>query len=121
MNLCRPLERTRSVVRTDCVETLLKTPSVTFKSRIKEIAQAARKDERQKLLNRFVREKKAWDAVRREEKAKVSRLQEELKVKDCSISWLKRSLNEKEDYITQLKNEVANLERHLESEMVIIV
>ncbi|GAB5359214.1 hypothetical protein AAMO2058_000525100 [Amorphochlora amoebiformis] len=117
MNLCRPLERSRGNRVTECVETMLKKPSTSLRSRMKDVVQAARQEERQKLLLGFLRERKSWEAARREERNKIIRLQEELKKKDSSISLLKAALDKKETRLTQLKRDVQELERHLEDHM----
>jgi len=116
--VCRPLERTRGKVVADCVENLLNTPSAGWKARVKEIIQAARQDERQQMLKKFVRERKTWDNVRSKDKSTILRLQNDIKQKDRNISWLRATLNEREDYISKLKRNMAELEKHLEIEMV---
>lgn len=117
MNICRPLERSRGTVVTECVENILKAPSVAWKNRLKEVVQAARQDERQKMLKRFMKERKTWESSRREDLNKLQRLQEELKKKDENLSWLKSSLTKRDDLISKLEQKNAELERHLETEL----
>jgi len=104
-------------VVTECVENILKAPSAAWKNRIKEVVQAARQDERQKMLKRFMREKKSWDTSRSSDRNTITSLQEDLKKKDISISWLKSCLSERDNQIIRLKQNVAALERHLEAEI----
>jgi len=118
MKMCRPLDRTRGAVVSECVENILKAPSVAWKARVKEIVQAARQDERQKMMKRFVQERKTWNSTCNTDKNTIHCLQNEIKNKDRRISWLQSSLNERENYIALLKKNVAELERHLETEMV---
>eukprot|EP00465_Bigelowiella_longifila_P014989 CAMPEP_0185266098 /NCGR_PEP_ID=MMETSP1359-20130426/29926_1 /TAXON_ID=552665 /ORGANISM="Bigelowiella longifila, Strain CCMP242" /LENGTH=218 /DNA_ID=CAMNT_0027855745 /DNA_START=21 /DNA_END=677 /DNA_ORIENTATION=- len=117
MKMCRPLERTRGAVVSECVENILKAPSVAWKARVKEIVQAARQDERQKMMKRFVQERKTWNSTCNTDKNTIHCLQNEIKSKDRRISWLQSSLNERENYIALLKKNVAELEKHLETEM----
>jgi len=116
MNLCRPLELSRGTVISK-LENVLEAPSSAWKKRLSECVQAARQDERQILLKRFVRERKNWEASRREDRKNLQLLKEEIKKKDGSISWLKSIINEREDLISKLKEKNAELERHLECEM----
>mmetsp|Transcript_21782 Transcript_21782/g.40796 ORF Transcript_21782/g.40796 Transcript_21782/m.40796 type:complete len:211 (-) Transcript_21782:376-1008(-) len=116
MNLCRPLELSRGTVISK-LENVLEGPSAAWKKRVKECVQAARQDERQLMLKRFMRERKTWENSRREDRKNLQLLQEELKKKDGSISWLKSVINEREDLISKLKEKNAELERHLEDEL----
>eukprot|EP00472_Partenskyella_glossopodia_P006943 CAMPEP_0197517230 /NCGR_PEP_ID=MMETSP1318-20131121/2221_1 /TAXON_ID=552666 /ORGANISM="Partenskyella glossopodia, Strain RCC365" /LENGTH=251 /DNA_ID=CAMNT_0043066637 /DNA_START=38 /DNA_END=793 /DNA_ORIENTATION=- len=117
MNLCRPLERSlergRTAHLTECLESIIKAPKTAWKGHLKEIINAARKDERQKMLRSFVKEKKSWESKRGD----ISRLKDDLKKKDSSINWLKSALEEKECYISKLKEDVRKLEEQIEVEI----
>jgi len=115
MNLCRPLDLSRGTVK--CVENILEAPSASWNKRVKDVVQAARQDERQKMLKRFLSERQAWESSRREERKKLQVLQEELKKKDSCNSWLKSALSEREDLISKLKEKNAELERHLDIQL----
>mmetsp|Transcript_3479 Transcript_3479/g.6931 ORF Transcript_3479/g.6931 Transcript_3479/m.6931 type:complete len:212 (+) Transcript_3479:110-745(+) len=116
MNLCRPLELSRGTVISK-LENVLEAPSAAWKTRMKECVQAARQDERQLMLKRIMRERKSWEASRREDRKSLQLLQEELKKKDGSISWLKAVITERENLISKLREKNAELERHLEDEL----
>lgn len=101
---------------TEAVENMLKVPSSMWKARIKEVVQAARQDERQKLLKRFVRERQKWEATRAERKD-IGELKEELKRRDIKLSWMQNALSERENMIRKLKEDKDDLERQLENDM----
>jgi hypothetical protein len=111
VQICR--QREKQLV--NCVGAV-EAPSASWKNRVGELIQAARQDERQKLVKRFVKERKTWEAVRREDRLKMLRLRKEMKQKDEKISWLTSNISQQETSLSTLKESVTNLENTLEAQ-----
>lgn len=102
----------------DPLESLLKSDrSNALKSRIGELLRAARQEEREKLLKRFVLERQSWNQTRKKDLSEMRRLRGEIKQRDAKISSLATHVEKTQTCMSRLQHDFKRTRESLDGEI----